>query len=103
MHVRMDGNDEADGSTCQTAKRTIENALKTQMWTALIAILLIKYLEFCSRADLALCRLMAFLRLNLFSYRNLQAWLEDPFETPPEQPPERLAFSFGTASAATCS
>ncbi len=80
---------------------TSENALKTQIWTALIAILLIKYLQFCSRADLALCRLVALLRLNLFSYRNLQAWLDDPFETPPEQPPEQLAFSFGTASAAT--
>ncbi len=78
---------------------TNENALKTQIWTALIAILLIKYLQFCSKANLALCRLVALLRLNLFSYRNLQDWLDDPFQTPPEQPPEQLELAFGTASA----
>ncbi len=80
---------------------TSENALKTQIWTALIAMLLIKYLQFCSKANLALCRLVALLRLNLFSYRNLQDWLDDPFQTPAEHPPEQLEFMFGTASAAS--
>jgi IS4 transposase len=73
---------------------TSPNALKTQIWTALISILLIRYLQFRSKAQLPLCRLVALLRLNLFSYRNLWAWLDDPFETPPEQPPfqQQLAF-----------
>jgi len=31
-------------------------------------------------------RLVALLRLNLFSYRNLWDWLDDPFETPPQLP-----------------
>jgi hypothetical protein len=26
------------------------------------------------------------LRLNLFTYRDLQAWLDDPFATPPLEP-----------------
>jgi len=74
---------------------TSPNALKTQIWTALIAVLLLKYLQFRSRYNLPLCRLVALLRLNLFSYRNLWDWLDDPFETPPELPGSRqleLAF-----------
>ncbi|MFO7623819.1 MAG: methylmalonyl-CoA mutase family protein [Anaerolineales bacterium] len=65
---------------------TTPNALRTQIWTALITILLIKYLQFRSKCNLPLCRLVALLRLNLFSYRNLWDWLDDPFETPPKEP-----------------
>lgn len=73
---------------------TTPNALKTQIWTALIAILLLRYLQFRSKCNLPLCRLVALLRLNLFSYRNLWAWLDDPFETPPELPNPQLEFVF---------
>jgi hypothetical protein len=73
---------------------TTPNALKTQIWTALIALLLLKYLQFRSRCNLALCRLVALLRLNLFSYRNLWDWLDDPFETPPVLPNPQLELPF---------
>jgi hypothetical protein len=73
---------------------TSPNALKTQIWTALIALLLLKYLQFRSRCNLPLCRLVALLRLNLFSYRNLWDWLDDPFETPPELPEPQLKLAF---------
>lgn len=73
---------------------TDPNALKTQIWTALIAILLIKYLQFRSKCNLPLCRLVALLRLNLFSYRNLWDWLDDPFEAPPEEPPYQPQLAF---------
>lgn len=73
---------------------TSPNALKTQIWTALIAILLIRYLQFRSKCDLALCRPVALLRLNLFSYRNLWDWLNNPFDTPPEEPEPQLEFVF---------
>ena len=73
---------------------TSPNALKTQIWTALIAILLIRFLQFSSKCNLALCRLVALLRLNLFSYRNLWDWLNNPFETPPEEPGSQLEFVF---------
>ena len=69
---------------------TTPNALKTQIWTALITILLIKYLQFKSKCGWALCRLVALLRLNLFSYRDLWKWLDDPFNVAPEQPPYQL-------------
>ena len=73
---------------------TSPNALKTQIWTALIAVLLLKYLQFRSKCNLPLCRLVALLRLNLFSYRNLWDWLDDPFETPPQLPNPQLEFAF---------
>ena len=73
---------------------TSPNALKTQIWTALIAVLLLKYLQFRSKCNLPLCRLVALLRLNLFSYRNLWDWLDDPFETTPELPNSQLELAF---------
>lgn len=65
---------------------TSENALYIQIWTALIAMLLIKYLQFMSRIAWSLSNLVAFLRWNLFTYRNLWDWINDPFEIPPLQP-----------------
>jgi hypothetical protein len=74
---------------------TSPNALKTQIWTALIALLLLKYLQFRSKCNLPLCRLVALLRLNLFSYRDLWDWLDNPFETPPVLPsPQQLELAF---------
>lgn len=73
---------------------TTQNALKTQIWTALITILLIRYLQFRSKGNMALCRLVALLRLNLFSYRNLWDWLIDPFDTPPPEVESQLEFAF---------
>jgi len=73
---------------------TSPNALKTQIWTALIAVLLLKYCQFRSTCNLPLCRLVALLRLNLFSYRNLWDWLDDPFDTPPELPNSQLELAF---------
>jgi IS4 transposase len=73
---------------------TSPNALKTLIWTALIAVLLLKYLQLRSKCNLPLCRLVALLRLNLFSYRNLWDWLDDPFETPPELPNVQLELAF---------
>jgi hypothetical protein len=73
---------------------TSPNALKTQIWTALITILLIKYLQYRSKCGWPLCRLVALLRLNLFSYRHLWGWLDNPFDVPPEQPPYQREFAF---------
>lgn len=73
---------------------TTPNALKTQIWTALIAMLLIRYLQFRSRCDLALCRLLALLRVSLFTYVNLWDWLNNPFQSPPEEPNQQLQLAF---------
>ena len=65
---------------------TSENALRTQIWTALIAMLLLKWLHHLSKAKWSLSNLASMLRLNLFTYRDLQMWLADPFGTPPVLP-----------------
>jgi hypothetical protein len=74
---------------------TTENALRIQIWTALIAMLLLKWLHHLSKARWSLSNLASMLRLNLFTYRDLQAWLDDPFGTPPLEPqPEQMNFGF---------
>ena len=65
---------------------TSENALYIQIWTALIAMLLIKYLQFKSKLGWSLSNLVAFLRWNLFTYRDLWKWIDNPFEVLPIGP-----------------
>jgi hypothetical protein len=65
---------------------TTENALFTQIWTALIAMLLIKYLQFKSKFGWSLSNMVAFLRWNLFTYRDLWEWIDHPFDVLPIQP-----------------
>ena len=65
---------------------TSENALYIQIWTALIAMLLIKYLKFKSRFNWSLSNLIAFLRWNLFTYRDLWEWVDNPYDVLPENP-----------------
>jgi hypothetical protein len=75
---------------------TSENALYIQIWTALIAMLIIKYLQHLSKLSWSLSNLVTLLRWNLFTYRDLQAWLDNPFDTPPAEPEpiqEYLPFS----------
>lgn len=62
---------------------TSANALKIQIWTALIALLLVRYLQLHSRLQWHLSRFVALLRHQLFVYRDLWRFLDDPFEGPP--------------------
>ena len=64
---------------------TTQNALYIQIWTALIAMLLIKYLQFKSKFGWSLSNLVAFLRWNLFTYRDLWEWIDKPFDVLPMQ------------------
>ena len=68
---------------------TSENAVKTQIWTALIAILLLKYLQLRSSWSWSLSNLAAMLRFNLLTYRDLWAWLDAPFHVPVLEPQVR--------------
>ncbi len=73
---------------------TTENALAIQIWTALIAMLLLKWLHHLSQANWSLSNLATMLRLNLFTYRDLRDWLRNPFGTPPIVPgPEQLTLT----------
>lgn len=69
---------------------TSENAVQVQIWTALIALLLVKYLQLRASYGWSLSNLVALLRQQLFVYRDLWTWLNEPFEPPlpPDPPPE---------------
>jgi len=59
---------------------TSANALKIQVWTALIALLLLRYLQLKSRLGWAFSNLVALLRLNLMTSCNLWQWLDHPYD-----------------------
>lgn len=61
---------------------TSENAVQTQIWTALIAILLVRFLQLRSTWNWGLSNLAALLRQQLFVYRELWDWLNAPFRPP---------------------
>ncbi|MFC6269882.1 IS4 family transposase [Frigoriflavimonas asaccharolytica] len=67
---------------------TSENAVMTQIWTALITILILKALKATSKFDWYLSNLVSFIRLNLFVKIDLQYWLDKPFEEHIEPPPK---------------
>ena len=71
---------------------TSSNALHIQIWTALIAMLILRYLQLKSQFGWSLSNLLAMLRFNLFAYRDLWTWLENPF-SPPEPLPSPVQLS----------
>lgn len=73
---------------------TSANALKIQIWSALIAILILKYLQLRARCGWSLSRLVALIRMHLFTYRELWTWLDNPFH-PPEEISPQIPLQFG--------
>jgi vacuolar-type H+-ATPase subunit E/Vma4 len=63
--------------------KSVESDKRVEAWTALIAILVLKYLQLRSRFAWSLANLVALLRMNLFTHRELWAWLDQPFTGPP--------------------
>ena len=75
---------------------TSPNAVRIQIWTALIAMLLTKFMQLKSTFGWSLSNLAALLRFNLLTYRDLWAWLDAPFETPVQEPAfQQLSFLTG--------
>lgn len=71
---------------------TSANAVKIQIWTALISMLLLKLLQHRSKRKWALSNLVALLRWNLFTHKNLWKWINDPFQEQAHPPPQALLF-----------
>ncbi len=67
---------------------TSQNAVMIKIWTALITILILKFLKAMAKFNWHLSNLVAFIRLNLFVKIELQLWLDKPFEEHKE-PPEK--------------
>jgi hypothetical protein len=62
---------------------TSANALKTQIWVALIAMLLLRCLHLKSTFHWSFSNMVVLVRQQLFVYRDLMTWLDNPFEAPP--------------------
>jgi hypothetical protein len=62
---------------------TSEKAVMTQIWTAMIAMLILRWLKLKSKYGWSLSNLVALLRQQLFVHRDLWIWLDDPFQGPP--------------------
>lgn len=76
---------------------TSKNAVMIQIWTALITILILKYLKALAKYNWYLSNLVAFLRINLFVKINLQKWLDEPFlkkKKPPNIGIQGVLFDF---------
>jgi hypothetical protein len=81
---------------------TSANAVHIQIWTALIAILLLKYLQLRSTFPWSLSNLVALLRQQLFVHRDLWTWINTPFQAPPGMlNPVPLQFSLNFAPPST--
>src|SRR5262245_60501439 len=75
---------------------TSANAVWTQIWTAMIAMLLIRFLQLKSQFGWSFSNLVYFLRMNLLVYRDLWDWLNNPKTAPPPPPlPAQLHFLWG--------
>ena len=72
------------GMKIKTFVGTSENAVQIQIWTALIAMLSLKFLQLKSTFNWSLSNLIALLRQQLFVHRDLWTWINDPFQAPPE-------------------
>lgn len=76
---------------------TSQNAVMIQIWTALISILILKYLRAIAKYEWYLSNLVAFLRLNIFVKIDLHQWLDKPFiekGKPPDLPVQGVLFHF---------
>jgi hypothetical protein len=73
---------------------TSANALKIQIWTALIAMLLLKYLKLRSKYHWSFSNMIALFRLNILTYKNLWIWIDCPFEAPPVTQSDQLTLQF---------
>jgi IS4 transposase len=75
---------------------TSENAVQVQIWIALIAMVLLKFLQLKSTWPWSLSNLAALLRFNLLTYRDLWAWLDAPFDRPLRMPTPTQGALFAT-------
>ena len=72
---------------------TTRNAVRIQIWVAMIAIVLLKLLKMRASFSWSLSNLVALLRQQLFVHRDLWEWIDQPFRAPPlldDRPIEQL-------------
>jgi IS4 transposase len=75
---------------------TSENAVKIQIWTSLIAIVLLKALQQMAKYKWHLSNLINALRLHLFAKIELNQFINKPFEKSSHWEPENIQLSLFT-------
>lgn len=60
---------------------TNKNAVMCQIWSAMLAILLLKYLQNRAKYNWHMANLVTFVRIHLMNYVDLWKWLDHPFES----------------------
>lgn len=76
---------------------TNENAVLIQIWTAMLTILLLKYLKWKAKHKWSLANLINFVRITLLSKIKLFYWLDNPFipeDLNTDAPPDQLLIQF---------
>ncbi len=74
---------------------TSPTAVQTQVWTALITMLMLRFMQLKAAWGWSMSSLIALLRMNLFTHRDLWAWPDVPFAVPPDTPgPRQIAMGF---------
>ena len=71
---------------------TSANAVRIQMWCAMIAMLLIRFLKSKAQYKWNLSNLITFLRINLFVKIELWKWVHKPVIEKANSPPQNLLF-----------
>jgi len=69
---------------------TSKNAVMIQIYTALIAFLLLKFIHAKSSFSWCLSNMVALFRMNLFSYKDLWSWIQNPFPQRYKDPPDMV-------------
>ena len=81
--------------TLKIAVGTAPTEVKTPAWTAVITMLRLRVMPLQSRWGRSMPNRVALLRRNLFTQRDLWAWLDTAFAVPPDPPgPEHLLMIF---------
>jgi len=71
---------------------TSANAVRIQMWTSMIAMLLLRYLKQKANYNWHLSNLVRFLRINLFVKIDLWKWVNNPIIPKTKPPPVHTLF-----------
>jgi hypothetical protein len=71
---------------------TSTNAVRIQMWSSMIAMLLLRYFKKIGKFNWHLSNLITFIRINLFAKPDLYHWLDRPIIEVQKPPPQNTLF-----------
>ena len=73
---------------------TSRNAVMTQIWIALITMLVLAYMKFLAKLGQSITQIQRLLQLNLFKRQNLWALFDPPSTKYKTESPQKMLFEF---------